>query len=340
MQCLIDLSTHKDILSPDKRIFARFLVFNALRFGFDDIITFARCDLPFLRETHRDLTPRALRIFDCGNDEFLSTGLAAALERGFFYLNAVRMPDFNWLDLAAAGMRGGEELMGLCINQEGAGASAYWLHKDQFLRRLHQEARVEPVDFLPSSTRAYQGRIFQTRDMASGFPERGAVFLDRDGVLNRDYGYVSNFSQWEWLPGARESIKAMNDAGYFVFVVTNQSGVARGYYAEEDVMALHAAIQEDLRRTGAHIDAFRYCPYHPEGIIPKYSCASDWRKPGTGMLENLCGLWPVDRSRSFMVGDSQSDVEAGRAFGLPSFRFQGEKLDLEAIRKSLTGISE
>jgi D-glycero-D-manno-heptose 1,7-bisphosphate phosphatase len=108
--------------------------------------------------------------------------------------------------------------------------------------------------------------------------KRPAVFFDRDGVLNEDSGYVFDISKLTWIDGAREAIKAANDAGYFVFVVTNQPGVARGFYEETHVEALHKVMMDDLAKIGAHIDAFEYCPYHPEAVIKRYRRVSHRRK--------------------------------------------------------------
>ena len=94
---------------------------------------------------------------------------------------------------------------------------------------------------------------------------RPAVFFDRDGVLNRDLGYLHRPEEFEWLEGAKKAIRLCNDSGYLVFVVTNQAGVARGFYGEEDVHRLHAWMNEELAREGAHVDAFEFCPHHPEG---------------------------------------------------------------------------
>jgi D-glycero-D-manno-heptose 1,7-bisphosphate phosphatase len=125
------------------------------------------------------------------------------------------------------------------------------------------------------------------------------------------------------MTGAVDTIRAANDAGYFVFIVTNQAGVARGYYGEESVGAIHAHMQKELRARGAHIDDFRYCPYHPDGSVPEYSRQSDYRKPNPGMLLDLLGQWPVDVGRSFLIGDQPTDIEAAQNAGVQGYLFDG-----------------
>jgi D-glycero-D-manno-heptose 1,7-bisphosphate phosphatase len=157
--------------------------------------------------------------------------------------------------------------------------------------------------------------------------KRPAVFFDRDGVLNEDSGYVFEASKLRWIGGARESVKVANDAGYFVFVITNQSGVARGLYEESHIEALHKWMADDLARIGAHIDAFEYCPFHPEAGIERYRQVSYRRKPAPGMITDLLGRFPVDVSRSILIGDKPTDLEAARAAGIKGYLFPGNNLE-------------
>lgn len=155
---------------------------------------------------------------------------------------------------------------------------------------------------------------------------RPAMFFDRDGVLNRDDGYTHRPDQFEWIAGAREAIRLCNDQGRLVFVVTNQAGVAKGFYDEATVRALHGWMAEELAAVGAHVDAFEYCPHHPDGTVSHYSKACRRRKPAPGMIEDLLKAWPVDKSRSLLVGDKDSDIEAAAAAGIGGRLFQGGNL--------------
>ena len=152
-------------------------------------------------------------------------------------------------------------------------------------------------------------------------PPRPALFLDRDGVLNVDRGYVSRIEDFEWIEGAKACIKAFNARNWWVFVVTNQSGIARGYYTEADMQSLHAHMAKELAELDAKIDHFYFSPYHEAGEIARYRKASPDRKPGPGMLISAMRDYPVIKEQSFMIGDKQTDMQAAQAAGLPGFLF-------------------
>ena len=160
---------------------------------------------------------------------------------------------------------------------------------------------------------------------------RPAVFFDRDGVLNIDVNYLYKIEDFCWIAGAKETIKYYNTKGYYVFVVTNQSGVARGYYSEDDVTKLHNWMQTQLSLVGAHIDEFSHCPHHPDGIVEKYKLACECRKPQPGLLQNALNKWPVDKENSLLIGDKLSDIQAAEAAGIKGYLFQGNNL-LDFIR--------
>ncbi len=155
---------------------------------------------------------------------------------------------------------------------------------------------------------------------------RPAVFLDRDGVLNIDRGYVHRPEQLEWVRGAKEAVKLLNDLGYYLFVVTNQAGVAKGHYQEEAVGTLHRWMARELAAAGASIDDWRYCLFHPEGSIAAFRGEHQWRKPSPGMLLDLFERWPIEREGSFLIGDKISDIEAATAAGIPGYLFEGGDL--------------
>jgi D-glycero-D-manno-heptose 1,7-bisphosphate phosphatase len=166
---------------------------------------------------------------------------------------------------------------------------------------------------------------------------RPAAFLDRDGVLNVDHGYVHRPDQLEWIEGAPDAVRLLNEAGYYVIVVTNQSGVARGYFDERAVYQFHAHMQEQLARHGARIDAFYYCPHHPQGTVERFAIACACRKPMPGLLEQAAGDWPIDATRSFLIGDKDIDMAAAEAFNIRGIKFDTTKQSLPDLVRQIIG---
>jgi D,D-heptose 1,7-bisphosphate phosphatase len=155
---------------------------------------------------------------------------------------------------------------------------------------------------------------------------RPAAFLDRDGVLNVDHGYVHRPDQIDWIPGAIAAVRSLNDLGYRVVVVTNQAGVAHGHYEEEAVHVLHAWMRDELAKHGAFIDAFYHSPYHPDGKVERFRLDHVDRKPGPGMILRALADLEIDKEKSFLIGDKQSDIAAAEAAGIPGFLFAGGNL--------------
>jgi D,D-heptose 1,7-bisphosphate phosphatase len=292
---------------------------------------------------------------------------APRLDARFLLLNGDSLFDFNWLDLVTLWDEGADAALSLrreadasrfgVVRLEGARVTGFAERGDAegglinggvyLLSRAAAEACPAKGSFeretLPALAAAgrVRGREQQGFFLDIGVPDalaraqelvpqslsRPAVFFDRDGVLNVDAGYTHRVADLRWVEGAVKAVKAVNDAGRFAFLVTNQAGVARGLYGEADVRALHAHMQVELRRRGAHLDDVRYCPHHPDGSVEGYARACDWRKPAPGMLLDLMRAWPVRREASLLVGDKPSDLEAAAAAGVAGLAFAGGRLD-------------
>ena len=291
----------------------------------------------------------------------------ALLHERFLLLNGDSLFDFNLLDLIARARPGGVHmalrdgvegdrygrvvLEGDAVRAfvaPGAGATGpvnagvYVVDRSVVAGLTQLPASLE-ADAFPrlAASGALHGTAYRGYFIDIGIPDdfaradrelrvqlrRPAVFFDRDGVLNHDSGYAYEADKIEWIDGAREAVKAVNDAGYFAFVITNQSGIARGYYQEHHVVTLHRWMADQMALIGAHMDAFEYCPDHPEGTIARYTRVSERRKPAPGMITDLVKRFPVDLTRSLVIGDKPSDMDAARAAGIAGHLFEGGNLE-------------
>ena len=145
-----------------------------------------------------------------------------------------------------------------------------------------------------------------------------AVFIDRDGTISEEVGYVNHPSRYRVFPYAAEAVRRLNQSGWLAILVTNQAGVARGYFTEEMIGAVHRILVEELERGGAYLDAIYYCPHHPSVGAPPYRLDCDCRKPKPGLIRRAAAEFDIDLARSWMVGDRYGDMEMARNAGLRS----------------------
>ncbi len=155
------------------------------------------------------------------------------------------------------------------------------------------------------------------------------MFFDRDGVINEDYGYVGHKDQFTFIPGVKQALKELRLRGYLLILVTNQSGIARGYYTEDDFWALCDWMQDELESEFALFDGIYFCPYHPNAVLAQYRQESDFRKPAPGMLLQAMNDFDLDPADCVMVGDHASDLEAGRRAGVQRLVLVGTHLQEE-----------
>jgi D-glycero-D-manno-heptose 1,7-bisphosphate phosphatase len=145
-----------------------------------------------------------------------------------------------------------------------------------------------------------------------------AIFIDRDGTLNEEVGYITEMAQFRLFDYAAESIRMINDAGWRAVIITNQAGIARGHYSEEFLCQLHTQMESALLEQGARLDAIYYCPHHPDYGEPPYRQDCDCRKPRPGMIEKAAKEFSLDLKECYFIGDRMSDVETGHSAGARS----------------------
>jgi D,D-heptose 1,7-bisphosphate phosphatase len=225
-------------------------------------------------------------------------------------------------------------------------SSGIYLFQKSILDFITPNCSLE-VDVLPKLAKAgrLDGRVLDGYFIDIGIPadyqrasveiperlNRPAVFFDRDGVLNVDEGWVGVRERFVWTEDAKDAIRFVTDLGMHAFVVTNQAGVARGFYSEADVQRLHEELTEELLSFGATFDDVSYCPYHPEAPVLSYRKDSPFRKPGPGMILELIDRWKVRASQSILIGDKDSDLQAAVAAGIDGHLYRGGSL-LEFVR--------
>ena len=164
------------------------------------------------------------------------------------------------------------------------------------------------------------------------------AFFDRDGVLNSSKingGYIGKINDFKWIPGAKKALKYLKDNGFKIIIVSNQSGIARGYFLIKDVKVLHAFLKAELKKINVKIDAIYYCPYHVDGIVKKFKKKSFLRKPNNGMFKLAQKRWKIDRSKSFMIGDQITDMKFAKKSKIKGFLFKSNTL-YDFVKKKIS----
>jgi len=155
------------------------------------------------------------------------------------------------------------------------------------------------------------------------------AFLDRDGVLNKseiNNGYIGFIKDFKWIAGAKKTIKFLKKNNFKVVIVTNQSGIARGFFSIKDVYKLHNYLKIELIKFGTAIDKIYFCPYHKDGVVKKYKKNSILRKPKIGMFLKVSKIWNIDKKKSFMIGDQKTDIEFAKRADIKGFLFDEKNL--------------
>ena len=186
------------------------------------------------------------------------------------------------------------------------------------------------------STTALVQRIRQAQPARRAL--RKAAFLDRDGVINKDSAYVHRWEDFEFLPGAIEGMRRLQDAGYLLVIVTNQSGMARGCYTERQYQTLTNALRNELARQGVRLEGVYHCPHHPKGSVAELAIACNCRKPAPGMVLQAVRELGLSLPDSLLIGDKPSDIEAARAAGVgQAFQVQSDNHESAADHPTADG---
>jgi len=335
-------ATPKPLLPVAGRPFVEHVMLNLRRFGFNEFVLLAGYKAGVVEQAYghgcalADEMNATIRVVV--EPEPLGTAgalrhAAPHLRAEFLLVNGDSIFDFNYLDLSN------------CTRPE---ESADWLGRVALLP-VENADRYGFVDMDGPLIRAFREKPAAP---TSGLINSGVYWL-RSGIIDAIENVPCSLEQevfpglathriedFHWIEGARTAIRRLNDAGYLVFIVTNQAGIARGYYTAGDVEHLHDWIRDELAAVGAHVDDIRYCPHHPEGTIAELAVACDCRKPATGMLDSLIAQWQPDLSRSFMLGDSEQDAAAGAAAGILAKRIAPDSLlpEVEALLANVGAI--
>jgi D-glycero-D-manno-heptose 1,7-bisphosphate phosphatase len=155
------------------------------------------------------------------------------------------------------------------------------------------------------------------------------VFLDRDGVLNKDIGYLKSPDQLMIIPGVIEALKKLKEAGFLLIIVTNQSGIAKGFFYEDELKKVHEELLAIFKKNNIYINDIFYCPHHKDGTVEPYNILCDCRKPNTKMIKDAEIKYSIDLSKSYLIGDKDTDIQLAINAGLKSFYVKNDMYDYD-----------
>ena len=336
----ITKKTPKPLLRINKKSFIEYQIQNLARHGIKQIILLCCFRYDLFKKKYHNKVISSVKILCFNENIFLGTGGGLSLfkkhlDTNFLVLNGDTIFDINYLDLyskfknnklaciATTNKKGARYLK---LNKDGnlINAGIYLFKKKIFKYFKKQIISLEKDIFPKLYTDKKIQYIFYDKKKYNfldiGIPKdfekasralkksffKPALFLDRDGVINKDLGYVYKIKDFKWVEGIKKIIKYYNDNNYYVFVITNQSGIGRGYYDINDVDKLHSWIQLNLKSNGSHIDKFYIAPYYKENKIFNQK-DKKMRKPNTGMIDLANKEWSINMKKSIFIGDQKTD---------------------------------
>jgi D,D-heptose 1,7-bisphosphate phosphatase len=356
--------TPKPMLHVCGKPFLEYLIWNLSRHGIKKIVLATGYLYDSIKEYFQDGSLFGVQITYSLETKPLGTGgslklAGTLLEDRFIVLNGDTIFDINYLDLFLEVGDGFDGVIALrkmndvscygkvVLNEKlnfgpGVISGGTYALKKKVLDLLPERNCSIESDLFPKMAEQgnLMGKVYNGFFMDIGLPEtlkkadktlpvwqvKPAAFLDRDGVLNIDHGYVHTYENFEWITGARATIKYLNDNGYLVILITNQSGIGRGYYDENTFHVLMELVGKELSQIGAHIDYIYFCPHHPREGLGEYNKDCECRKPKSGMIDEAQKKIKIDMDYSFVIGDSEKDMELAERKGIPGFLFKGGNL--------------
>ena len=358
--------TPKPLIKINKKIFLDYLISYFTKFGIKKIYLLTNYKNKIFKEKYEKKRISGSNIFCINETQFLGTSgsikNAIKIAKGHFILcNGDTYFDINLLDfikkfnknligqLACSSLQNSDNKRYTSFssqNQKIVSSGLYLFNKDRINKFLLNKGSLENEVIKKLPTKKFKKIIYKKKFIDIGTYadlkkagqflkktfRKKCIFLDRDGVINYDYGYVFKKNNFKWKKNVKKAIKFLNDNNYFVIVISNQSGIGRGFYKEKHVEKLHTWINSQLNLSGAYIDKFYYSPFYRYSKNKKYKSGYSSRKPNTGMFKSACKDFEIIKNKSYFVGDKDTDRLAAKNFNIKYINVDN-KTDLYSLLK-------